>query len=151
MLQPEDLNKVIEANTLRLLNSINEKKEQWVLKCIATLHPEVKFKKETFKETLTQLIIDNKYKVITIQSKYTLNSYYFIYSYDLIERDSLKYLAKFTVDKEQVEDTGLVIPSVDLNAKDKTIDYDFQINYTLPTLDEKGGVLKTTLKFNNEN
>ena len=149
MLQSKDLNKVIEANTLRLLNSINEKKEQWILKCITVLHSDVKFEKETFKDTLVKLVVDNSYKVVTIRNEYTLDSYYFLYSYDLIEEDSLKYLAKFTVDKEQVEYSKLVLPSLD--TKEKTIDYDFQINYTLPTLDENGNILKTTLKFNNEN
>lgn len=147
----KDLEKLVEINILKLLNSINEKRELWLLKCMTILHPNITFKKEKLREDLTKVVLENNYKLINEENTFGFSTYYLAYEGD-IQSEYIKYIAKFNVGKEDVDDSGLFLPFSNKNMEDKLVDYNFQIYYTLPTIDAKSNkVLKTLVYFKEDN
>ncbi len=133
----------ISETVKNLAYQIETAKEEWLYKCINTLHYGLPFDKEQLKEYVVELIKKYKYKVYFNPN---LNSSYLGYSYDFTEGIELKYIAEFTIAKEELTTTGLWSKEEILNHKE--INSNLKIEYTLPLIDNKGNILKTTIKWN---
>jgi hypothetical protein len=139
------MNNSVSENVRNLVSQIEEAKEEWVYKCMNILHYGLPFDKAQLKEYFVNLVKESNYKIFTILNSSGFNNKYLGYSYDYKEGVELKYIAEFTITKEELSATELWSQEEIVNHKE--INSSFKIEYTLPLLDGEGNILKKTITF----